>query len=68
MRRKPELPVKVGFELVPTGKNGLREVQWPAGIPMLDLGIVCCLGLGLVFEAVGDGEEGLLVETIETKS
>jgi len=32
---------------------------------MLDLGIVWCLGLGLVFEAAGDGEEGLLMETIE---
>lgn len=67
MRRKPALPVKIGFELVQMGKNGLHRVQWPAGIPTLDLGIVRCLGLGGVAEAPGHVEEGLFVETIETE-
>lgn len=30
---------------------------------MLDLDTVCCLGLDLLFETAGDGDEGLLLET-----
>lgn len=55
-----------GFELAPQRGKWLTLNSVAAGIPVLELGTVCCLGLGLVFEA-GDGEEGLLMGMIETE-